>query len=306
MKAADRIPLPTDALVTSLSTVGADELLVSFAASPGKPRLASCPLDNLGMWRPIDIPAHVVPESDDVLCARRMDVGGIILLAHTSADEPVVVLDEATRTTSELAGPRWVEWLSPPHGRRFVLSGEALTVWDANASAIALQVAVDEGRDNAPARGVLSADGAVLAAAAHRPGIIELISLPDGSMLHRFEGGPKRAGWIGFAPQDRLLLVLAKFGESAQLWDSMLGQRLATETFNDDAPRLMTAAFHPNGEVLAVGSRYGVIDIVRLPSGEIVASENVHHGRVSALLVPESGEHLLSGGEDGYLQVWEL
>lgn len=305
MRAADRVSLPAPAPVTSLSAVGGD-LLISLAASAGMaPRLARCPLGVLGHWRPIAVPDDVVAEGDDVLCARQVEPDGPIVVAHTTGDEPAVMIDDAAGTASVLEGPRWVEWLSEPRRGRLVVDGDHLAVWDVASATWILEIEVEEGRDVAPARGALTADGAVVAAAGHRPGVIELRSVADGSTSGRFDGGPERAGWIGFAPGDRLLVVIGAFGETAQLWDCDEGRRIATAPFNDDQPLVMTAAFHPGGELIALGGRYGAVDVVRLSDGELVASAEVS-GAVGALVFIDGGARLLGSGDDGYLEVWNL
>ena len=305
MKRADRVSLAAPAPVTSLSAVGGD-LLISLAASSGTaPRLACCPLDVLGRWRPIPVPDDVVAAGDDVLCARQVEQDGPIVVAHTTGDEPAVMIDEAAGTAKALDGPRWVEWLSEPRMGRLVVDGDHLAVWDVASAAWILEIEVEDGRDVAPARGALTADGAVVAAAGHRPGLIELRAVADGSPARRFDGGPERAGWIGFAPGDRLLVVIGACGETAQLWDCDEGRRIATTTFNDDQPLVTTAGFHPGGELIALGGRYGAIDVVRLADGELVASAEVS-GAVGGLVFIDGGARLVGSGDDGYLEVWDL
>ena len=305
MNAADRVSLPAPAPVTSLSAVGGDLLISLAASSGGAPRLARCPLDVLGRWRPIPVPPDVVADGDDVLCARQVEQDGPILVAHTTGDEPAVMIDEPAGTVRVLDGPRWVEWLSEPRRGRLVVDGDRLAVWDVTSARWILEIEVEEGRDGAPARGALAADGAVVAAAGHRPGLIEVRSVEDGSTSGRFDGGPERVGWIGFAPGDRLLVVLGAFGETAQLWDCDEGRRIVSDTFNDDQPLVMTAAFHPGGELMALGGRYGAVDLVRLADGELVASAEVP-GAVGGLLFIDGGARLLASGEDGHLEVWDL
>jgi WD40 repeat protein len=65
-------------------------------------------------------------------------------------------------------------------------------------------------------------------------------------------------------------------------------------------------SFHPTSKYLALGNWTGVVRIIQLSNGELIASEAVHKGRVYRLAFTPDGKQLISGDEYGTIFIWNL
>jgi WD40 repeat protein len=64
-------------------------------------------------------------------------------------------------------------------------------------------------------------------------------------------------------------------------------------------------AYHPEGKLIAVGERDGVA-IHDATTGKVVHRFVGHRGIVRRLAFTPDGHHLVSGGNDGSLLVWDM
>ncbi len=65
-------------------------------------------------------------------------------------------------------------------------------------------------------------------------------------------------------------------------------------------------AFHPHGQILAVGDGIGQIWLLNIAQSELVARWQAHKGAVTALAFHPNGSLLFSGSEDATLSVWDV
>jgi len=69
---------------------------------------------------------------------------------------------------------------------------------------------------------------------------------------------------------------------------------------------LISLAFNPSGDLVAVGRADGEVLLVDLHEVEIVATLTGHHGAVQHLVFSPDGRYLISGSEDGTVRTWGL
>lgn len=65
-------------------------------------------------------------------------------------------------------------------------------------------------------------------------------------------------------------------------------------------------AFHPHGQILAVGDGIGQIWLLNIAQSELVARWQAHQNAVTALAFHPNGSLLFSGSEDATLSVWDV
>ncbi|KAF3159730.1 hypothetical protein EYR41_011592 [Orbilia oligospora] len=122
-----------------------------------------------------------------------------------------------------------------------------------------------------------------------------------GLQLQTLEGHKGGVLSAVFSPDSKLLASVSSHDETIKLWDTVSGWNIYTL----EEPRAMSAAFSPDGEQLALGSRR--ISIWNVASGELMQtmSQDGRLGSVSSLAYSPDRRQLASGSTSGKIQFWD-
>lgn len=90
-----------------------------------------------------------------------------------------------------------------------------------------------------------------------------------------------------------------------KIFDKATQQIYKIMPLGDEIP-VISLAFNPSGDLVAVGQADGKILLVDLHEMEIVATLTAHQGAVQHLVFSPDGCYLISGSEDGTVRTWGL
>jgi len=184
-------------------------------------------------------------------------------------------------------------------------------------------------------------DGRLLAAAGDN-GMLQLWDVASGERIRELAGHDGTVRSAAFSP-DGKTLVSAGFDHTIRLWDPSAGQCIATIT--DTAPvffpafagdgRLVTgseetagrlwdlatgelvhrleghkdrawsAAASPDGTVVAIGGRDGIVTLWSAATGALLRTLSVHTAAVTCVAFSPDGKALASGSSDNTVRVWD-
>ncbi|MCY3741564.1 MAG: WD40 repeat domain-containing protein [Candidatus Poribacteria bacterium] len=131
----------------------------------------------------------------------------------------------------------------------------------------------------------------------------------SGNLLKTFGevvGGPVEVVSVAFSPDGRRLMSFARYEDTLRVWDVRTGNLL--KTFRDRAVPANSAAFSPDGQILALGagnSRFGLINLWDAETGEqevLGPTSQV----VSMVFSPDSRTlAAVAGFDDTELYIWD-
>jgi WD40 repeat protein len=142
---------------------------------------------------------------------------------------------------------------------------------------------------------------------------VRIWDVQSGQLLVVLEGHTDYIGNVAFSPDDERLLSVARDG-TARMWRTTDGEPVDTFRFvtpedpNRDAPYWLTgAAFHPSGEIVAVGSTNGSVYLLDAATGSEQQQLTGHTGWIviRGVAFNSDGETLASVGLDGAVRVWD-
>jgi WD40 repeat protein/Flp pilus assembly protein TadD len=171
----------------------------------------------------------------------------------------------------------------------------------------------DFGGFTMPVRGVaVSPDGSLVAGASaiwgdDRQGEIRVFDTKSGELKWKLVGHPGPVMRVEFdVTGQRLLSVGTVFTSAGKpgkviVWDLASGEPICTV----EGVSSMVAKFSPDGKFFAVGSNTGVLSVHDSQTGKVLSRRNAHQGNVFDVAFWPDGRHIVSGGRDGDLHVWD-
>lgn len=145
-----------------------------------------------------------------------------------------------------------------------------------------------------------SPDGKFLAAR-DNSNQIGLFNLATNKRIRLFEGHEGQITGMLFAPNDTKLASAATDG--VFLWDQSSDDALTKFPLDDIGT--CTAAFSPNGKVLATSGKQNAIFLWDVAAASQTRALAGHTGQITALAFSPDGKRLASGAGDGTIRLWD-
>ncbi|WP_018350232.1 WD40 repeat domain-containing protein [Longispora albida] len=300
-----RAALANPTLVTSLAVApDGSEVLAGQASEDGQPALSRWALPDLS---PLDGPGGDLLGEDTCRVLVR-DEAGRVALAGFSRQRLVLIAPDGTRTEPVPGDVVWAEL----GGGLLASSGTQTELYALDSAAPELLWRLDPPAPRLPNQPSLAplislgADRKSFTVGGTGDPEVRVYPIGGGPAEAVLTGAPERLRWLGQAPGSGYVLAIDADARSTVVWKAGAAGPHLPDIFGEEAQQYWSAAFHPDGEHVALGMLSGYVDIFRLPDGEITDSQSRHTGRVQALAFTPDGSLLLSGGDDGQLLAWPV
>jgi WD40 repeat protein len=109
---------------------------------------------------------------------------------------------------------------------------------------------------------------------------------------------------LACSPDGSELASSALCDQRVRLWSTSTGESLGV--LSEDAPTSSCLLFSPDGEKLLTGDEHGYVGVWNMATMKEQKSFLAHHGWLKAMTLDGNGRTLASGGNDGFLRVWDL
>lgn len=147
-----------------------------------------------------------------------------------------------------------------------------------------------------------SPDGSYLLSGG-KDGTLRLWQVETGREVSKFEGHDGLVTCLTFAPKGQLALSGGLDGQ-VYLWDVKKGERAADFTFGASVKYVYQVAFEANGK-RALVSADNQVYVLDAASGKVMQTLVGHTAAATCAVFSPDGKHVLSGGDDGALRLWE-
>jgi mono/diheme cytochrome c family protein len=136
-----------------------------------------------------------------------------------------------------------------------------------------------------------------------KDGTLRLWQVDTGREVGKFEGHDDLLTCLAFAPEVQRALS-GGFDGRVYLWDVSKGEKVADFTFTAGVKYVHHVAFAADGKraLVCADSRVYVIDPA---SGKVMQTLAGHTAAAVCAAFSPDGKHILSGGDDGTLRLWE-
>ncbi|KAL7803533.1 hypothetical protein V8C44DRAFT_274727 [Trichoderma aethiopicum] len=208
-----------------------------------------------------------------------------------------------TRTTSSVAtydghlGLRSVAFSSDGSELLYLSGKEVLQIMDAETKS---PIAEFRGHTAEITRAMFSADTRRLASAS-KDGVLKIWDRETGHCLGTHHYNCRTDDLVGFSPNGSLFLIISDH-DILVLHTDRAGLRQLNLDHN--AERIQTAAFSPDGRLLASGDARGILRIMDLASGSTVVSERSDCEPRGGLVFCRDGSRLISLVEGHSIAIW--
>lgn len=248
-------------------------------------------------------------ENEVILLARYSPNGKSIAYVDSTLEPRLYNFEKRESSRLNLQNPN-VRWLAyAKKSERLVVAGVHTQIWDDNKSKViwtAPNKISSRDSDAIPAVADISPDGTKIAIAGEETGSILIYNVDDGNLVQRLKGGPVHARWVSFDPRGHYVAAIEWYSHGTYLWDIQSGKMHLPDIFSSEAETYWCLRFHPDGNHLALGMLSGYVVMIKLDDGEFVIDQKVHKGRVWDLAFTPNGKHMVSGGDDGIVYIWDL
>jgi WD40 repeat protein/tRNA A-37 threonylcarbamoyl transferase component Bud32 len=147
-----------------------------------------------------------------------------------------------------------------------------------------------------------SRDGSWLAVAGNR-GSFRVWRTEYGEECCHWQGDANSSPWLAFTPDGDG--VAGSCGGQVCIWDARTGALRTTLGDETNSP-VLCGVFAPAGDVLAFGSKDGLIHLWNVSNGEVKRLPGGHQDRVTALAFAPDGRTLASAGWDRTVRLWNM
>lgn len=294
--AAAPAPLPT-------AQLGHRDAIVALAISPSGKLLASGSRDQtVRLW---DLPTETLLQT----CVGHSNLVNVVvftpderLLVSGGGDNTIQLWDCSTgKSIATLTGHSgWVLALAiTPDGKTLVSSSAdgSIKLWDLQTYQ---EYATLNGHLGWVSALAISPDGQLLVSGSHDR-TLRLWNLETGECLHSLSGHADRILCVSISANGRQLVSLSR--ETLKRWHLPRRKLLQTLPMGDD--RTLSLAVSPNQRLL-VYSRAHQIELSRLGQKSVLQRFSGHRDPVTALVVSPDSKTLVSGGQEGSLQIWRI
>ena len=151
-----------------------------------------------------------------------------------------------------------------------------------------------------------SRDGRRLAVGAGLParsGVVRIYSVPDGTLIHDFEGHEDVVYSLAFRP-DGGQLASASFDQTVRLWNLGLGR--PDGVFRGHSDFVYSVAYAPNGRTLLTSAKDRTIKRINVRTLKEERTYSGHDDDVFAIAVHPDGKRFVSAGNEPQLRWWNL
>ena len=208
-----------------------------------------------------------------------------------------------------------VTWLAGAReAPRLVTAGIITEVWNTETwerSLSILDYMVLGGECSKAAVADITPDGKKIAVVGKNIDQVHIYDIEQNVIIQTLDEAPRQARWVRYSPDLSYLAAIDDSGGKLCLWRLETGNRHLVEGFFIEGNKFecdgfFCLSFHPTSKYLALGNWTGVVRIIQLSNGELIASEAVHKGRVYRLAFTPDGKQLISGDEYGTIFIWNL
>jgi WD40 repeat protein len=225
-----------------------------------------------------------------------------VWLAAAMTDGQIYLYD---RSSGQLRGslPGGGDLAFAPDGTLITINGENLTLWNVESGSVRQTLT-----NPAPlAYLALSPDGRRLAVA-DRAGDLRIWELDSGTQVDELTGWHTGAvSAVAFNPEsDRVIAGgSTMFGSAGRLnlWDVTTRQTLKSLAAENGA--VQSLAVSPDGQIIAVGTEAGVLELRQGVDGALNQRVEGHQGRVLSVVFSPDGQAVATGGDDASARLWD-
>jgi WD40 repeat protein len=153
-----------------------------------------------------------------------------------------------------------------------------------------------------------SADGSLLAAVTGYPEYkVHVWAMPAAQLVLSLDGDSENYVGVALAPDGQTFATMSRFddimkGSYVRIWRTSDGVML----LQTDIANVTSMAFSPDGELLALGNETGILRLVQVQDGSLIAALPGHTGLISGVAFSPDGILLATSSGDGTVFVWGL